>query len=218
LVSTSELIQFWRLPERTTVHPSDAPHLRDPRGLDLSLVPQPWAGPLATADIFVLHLNPGLDGIEKEYEEQNSVFRDALVENLGGRSRYLFLDPRFASHPGHRWAVETLGDDLGSADTDRICFLQAVAYHSKTSQDAYRVAPRLPSVAILRKWVGTTLLPDAMAGKVAMVVARAARIYGLDGIPEGPNLVVYRFPEFRRARVTRTTRGGALIRQKLGRM
>ena len=106
MVTTSELLDFWRLAEGKTVHPSDQAYLMSPKGFDLTLIPQPWAGPIATADVFVLHLNPGLDGAERDYEQTNPAFRQALTETLWGNSKYVFLDPRFAQHPGHKWAVD----------------------------------------------------------------------------------------------------------------
>jgi hypothetical protein len=215
LASTSELLAFWQLAKGRTVHPLDEPHLTCPRGLDLTLIPQPWAGPVATADIFVLHLNPGLDGAERLYEQTNADFREALSDTLDGHSKYLFLDPRFRSHPGHAWAVETLGSDISFDDTIRICLVQAVPYHSKTGADAYRVAPKLASTAIIRDWVSTTLVNKAIAGEVALIVARAARLYGFTNGTEATNLIIYRFPEFRRARVSENTRGGRLLRQRL---
>ncbi len=215
LVTTSDLLEFWRLAEGKTVHPSDEPYLASPKGLDLTLIPQPWAGPIATADIFVLHLNPGLDGPERQYEQTNPEFRQALWESLRGTSKYVFLDPRFSQHPGHRWAVETLGLDVSFDDTDRICMVQAVPYHSRTNADAYRVAKKLSSTSIVSRWASSTLLQRAIAGEVSLIVARAARLYGFANIPENSNLVIYRFPEVRRARVTDNTRGGRLLRQRL---
>jgi hypothetical protein len=215
LVTTDDLLEFWRLTKGNTVHPADEPYLKSPRGLDLTLIPQPWAGPLATADIFVLHLNPGLDGAERDYEQANPAFRQALIGTLEGRSRYLFLDPRFAEHPGHGWALDTLGRDVTFDDTDRICMVQAVPYHSKTGADAYRVAHKLASTTIMRRWVTSTLLQRAIAGEVSVVIARAATLYGLANTLENPNLVIYRFPEVRRARVTSSTRGGVLLRRRL---
>jgi hypothetical protein len=215
MATTTELLAFWQLAKGRFVHPLDEPYLTSPKGLDLTLIPQPWAGPIATADIFVLHLNPGLNGAEQLYEQANPDFRQALLDTLEGRSKYVFLDPRFASHPGHAWAVETLGADITFEDTGRICFVQAVPYHSKTRVDADRVAPKLASTTMIRKWVSGTLVKRALAGEIALICARAARHYGLAGVAENPNLVIYHFPEVRRARVNENTRGGRLLRQQL---
>jgi hypothetical protein len=74
------------------------PHLRDPVSFDrfiksgrfdpkdqdfhFALLPVPYLGNLAKADIFILLLNPGFASVDYYCESENRAFKKALQQNL----------------------------------------------------------------------------------------------------------------------------------------
>jgi hypothetical protein len=169
-------ISFWRRLGEHHVHPEDRSFIAGPN-FETSILPQPWVGPLLGADIFVLQLNPGLDGAEVEYEQSRADFRDALKANLHGQAANVFLDPLFRDHPGTAWVRRILGANAGADAATRICMIELVPYHSRSGGVARAVASRLPSTAMMREWVHSQLAPRARRGEVVLIVQRAARAW-----------------------------------------
>jgi hypothetical protein len=139
----------------------------------------PWAGPLKTAAVYFLFLNPGLSPEDVDYENREPTFVDALRANLSGADPYVYLLERFCSAPGYRWAKQPFGSDIGDVHSDRMCVLQLVPYHSKGGAPARRIAPRLPSSQQIRRFVHQGLMPSVLAGEIGLVVARAWRLWGI---------------------------------------
>lgn len=229
-MSAADLIDFWSrasLDQPPYIHPEDRKALGDllpdvvGQGLELRLLPQPWIGPLRRAKVFLLQLNPGLDGVEVAFEEERPDFREALRRNLGGDEDGLFLQPDFSSHPGAKWVkqrckgvapVEQLARDMAQ--------LELVPYHSKRFGMPARIRRALlslPSVEMMRRFVHDELLPKTVTDKATVVAMRSRKDWGLETTAENPNLVIYRGWECRNGHVTMAMRGGKAIAPRLAR-
>jgi hypothetical protein len=105
------------------------------------------------------------------------------------------------------------GPDIDHAQADKICVVQFVAYHSEYGDPVRRVARHLlssqKSVGFVHEW----LKPRAKAGKIGLIVARAAKFWGFSAEDECQSIIVYKGWECRRALQTATSRGGMLLRQ-----
>ena len=213
---TDALLSFWAECDGRCVHPQDAPFVSADR-FALDLLPQPWVGPLLTADIFVLLLNPGHSGEEADYERRRPDFREALAATLAGRQRHVFLDPRFSDHPGAAWTSRVLGRAIAPLLAERLCMIELVPYHSRQGAVATAVADRLPSSRRIRDWVEHDLRPRAERGEVALIVPRAARRWGFEPGSAGGSVTVYDAARARGAYMTPGTPGGDLIAQRLAR-
>jgi hypothetical protein len=215
-MTTDELIAFWSRLGRHTVHPDDEQALLERSGFETRLLPLPWNGPIRSARAFVAFLNPGLDTKDVPYEQGNSRFCERLRENLDGRRPYVYFDPAYLNHPGATWARETFGPDWPSSYADRICVIQLVAYHSSDNAAPEKVSHRLQSTSHMKAWVKETLLQRVRSGEALLVVGRGVSRFNLDDEQETENFVRYRFPENRRAHMTKKTRGGDALRRFLG--
>jgi hypothetical protein len=209
--AADDLIAFWSRLDDGHIHPDDASRVTE-TDFATDLHPVPWAGPLRTAKVYFLFLNPGLSEDDR-IEEARPAFKAALQANLAGDKPYFYLLKEHASHPGYRWARQTFGKDITEAFAGDVCMLQLVPYHSKEGAAASKVAPTLPSSLAIRRFVQEGLLPRARTGEIGIVVARSARLWGVQKEEDG--IVVYGGAEPRRAFQTSGSRGGQLLRQIL---
>jgi len=214
VTTANDLTEFWSSARGAFVHPKDQP-LVSCSEFAVRLHPVPWAGPLS-ASVFLLFLNPGLDPDDEGYEKDRPDFLKALRDNLSGREPYLYLQDRFYDHPGYRWARRTFGDDIDQIDLEKICVLQLVPYHSEKGAAARRIAPKLRSSQIVRDFVRTTIIPRAKAKEISIIVARSSKLWEVSDTSLSGNIVIYEGAEPRRAFQTPKSRGGALLRQALG--
>src|SRR5262249_15624444 len=116
----------------------------DDASLHLGLIPVPSFGPLNSARVFILMLNPGLHPGDYFAEAESQACREALIANLERESAFLWLNPSFAWHPGFQyWHGKFRGivAELASTWTvpyqealnrvaRRIAVLQLLPYHS----------------------------------------------------------------------------------------
>lgn len=186
-------------------------HLReDARDvLFVSLIPKPYIGELATADIILLQLNPGFGAHDVFGELQSSEFRRALVRNLrqehGGRThRFPFRDPRFAWHGGftywesrlrpyvaalqqHR-ALSSYQDALAAMGR-RLAVLELVPYHSRRWCIPGSTVRRLPSAQLAVAYAHDVLVPRARTGAAMLIVVRGHKFWRM---PRGCNIFAER--------------------------
>jgi hypothetical protein len=159
---------------------------RNDQRLHLGLLPQPWFGDLAKADIFILMLNPGLHPLDYFAEDQDPVFRAALINNLhqtpGRAFPFPFLDPQFWWHPGSDyfrrrlgWIAERLASRNGHPHGDalaevarRVCVLQLVPYHSPYF-GLDNLVRQLRSTSLVRQYVQDL----ARRPEIQIIVTRA---------------------------------------------
>jgi hypothetical protein len=101
-MTPDRLVEYWSaLDEGQTVHPKDREALPSEQ-FDTDLQPLPWNGPLCSAHVYILMLNPGLAPTDHAWERLPEV-RKALRLNLKGDSPYIYLQSRFINRPGNEW-------------------------------------------------------------------------------------------------------------------
>src|ERR1700730_6186425 len=119
-MSPDHLVEYWSALDRQTVHPDDRATLSQlPHGqFAVDLQPLPGYGPLRSARVYILFLNPGLKPTDHEWERLPEV-RKALRLNLKGDSPYLYLQSEFINRPGNEWTRRHFGRDIGDAQADK---------------------------------------------------------------------------------------------------
>jgi hypothetical protein len=206
-----DLIAYWSALGDRRVHPEDSSTLPSGR-FATDLLPLPWNGPLSIARACILLINPGLNAEDYSYEKRPE-FRDALTRNLAGNGPYLYLQQRFADHPGSIWARHLFGSGISEAHADSICVVQLVAYHFADGGHAKQAARRLPSSQQAVRFAHEWLLPRAQSGRIALIVGRATKQWRISSSDESPAIVVYQGWECRGALQTPGARGGQLLRK-----
>lgn len=197
-------------------------------GLRFSLLPVPYIGDLQNASIIVLLLNPGLNFSDYWAEFKVPEFCARLKANLRQsfddvEYPFPFLDPQFCWHMGFNWwerklrgvLFEIAAHKCGGRYVDALQFLskrlacvELVPYHSVTFRDGSLIN-KLPSTQQARTYVHQHLLPDAVAGKKTLIVARQKDGWRLN--EEAGDLVIYKGSETQAAHLTGKSRGGSAI-------
>jgi hypothetical protein len=181
---------------------------------DPSLLPQPYVGDLATADIFVVYLNPGLSTDDWKWDQDES-FRDSRMRTIQQRNpTFEFLDPQFSCHPGSKWWAGILGATKRDGLASRMAAIEFYPYHSKRFANlSWQRA--LPSFRAASSFVNDNLVPRARLGDICLIIARGARFLKSDCA--GETCVVYRGPQCRGAYLSPSTVGGRAISDWLAR-
>ena len=172
------LFEFWEgVSPGTKVHPKDQAVLetRGKHNLKLECLPNPFYGPLRTAPIVLLYLNPGftqqdLDEAESVEGRQfywwqrqgNEPLRSQI--NLEKKSWWVSRTKRFGIDP------ENL--------RHKLAVLELCAYHSKTFKDG-SLLPTLPSSQIALSWATSHLFAQARLRERVVICLRSARHWGL---------------------------------------
>jgi len=198
--------------------------------LHLGLLPVPFIGNLATADIVVLLLNPGLSAGDYFGEYEVPAFRQALLDNLrqvgNDDHPFFYLNPAYGWHSGFQWWNNKLSGvielaakhwsesfaDARHRTANRLAAIQLVPYHSATFSASAAPPSRLPSAKLARDYVHSELVPRALGGDVTIIVARQAATWGL---PTSENIVTYSQRDARGAHLTPGSPGGAAILERL---
>ncbi len=195
--------------------------------LHLGLLPMPFAGSLARADIFVLMLNPGLSPTDYFGERRVRAYRDALRANLAGlahrfRHPFMFLDPQYSWHAGFEywhgkltaiiaaWARKNHTSYAESLRffSARLASLELVPYHSRKFGVPNRILRTLESARLARAYVHDVIAKKARRGDALVLVTRSARHWALR---PSRNVIVYNRAEARAAHLTPNSRGGRAI-------
>jgi hypothetical protein len=186
----------------------------------LGLLPQPFHGPVASADVYLLALNPSFRHEDYAAERPGSPFRGALVAGYSGTAPMTFLDAAHELHPGFHWWTRDASLDrvaaalaaeramsLGDARrfmAGHIAAIQVAPYHSARFARTGLV-DRLRSIVLARRFVSEFVLPRAEAGQCGVVL-----MWGPWGLqPKEPNVVVQ--GGISGKRLGPNTRGGQLI-------
>jgi hypothetical protein len=192
----------------------------------LNLIPQPFAGKLLTAKVYVLLLNPGFGNLDLFAEEQSPEFRNKLIKTLGGQCPHLGFDPSLHWTGGFQWTTRKFRTLIEKVQNDRswsmhktlsffaehVATVELVPYHSAHYHLSPKVVDRLKSVNLVRKFVVEDLARRAADGDCTIIVTRKAREWG---IRNGPNILVYPPSESRSAHLSINTRGGKAILKQL---
>jgi hypothetical protein len=179
------LFKFWEgVSSSTKVHPKDEAvfETHGRHSLNLECLPNPFYGPLRTAPIVLLYLNPGLsqqDISEAESEEARQFYWRQRQGNEPLRSQINLETKSW-------WVSRTKGF---CADPEylrhKLAVLELCAYHSKTFTDG-SLLPKLPSTRIALNWATSNLFAQARSRKRVVICMRSARRWGLTiGSDEG---------------------------------
>jgi len=199
--------------------------------IHLNLLPVPYVGSLASAQVFVLLLNPGFGPINYFGEYRVPGFRATLLDCLAqneasDRRGFYCLDPENSWTGGFRyWHAKLLGvvADLskitGMSLTEaftylrhRIAVVELVPYHSGRFGLPHRVVRQLRSAQLARDFVHETVLPKAARGDATVIITRKAKEWGVEPTDR---VIVYRGSEARGAHMGPDTRGGRAILAQL---
>jgi hypothetical protein len=197
------------------------------RRLHLALLPMPFAGPLETASVVVLMLNPGLSPVDYFAEYEVPEFRNTLLSNLQRSAacpEHLnpFLNPQFAWHSGfgywHGKFRELIANHAAAhgrslAESLRvfsreIAFLELYPYHSESFGLPRSIRSRLVSARLACSYAHEVLLPRALSGETLLLVTRQAKEWDIGA---SRNVIVYSSGEARGAHLTPRSRGGEAI-------
>lgn len=200
--------------------------------LQLGLLPVPYAGDLAKADIFILLLNPGFDTVDIYGENDVSDFREAttrmLNQDLANEEfPFIFLNPKFCWSGGYRWWERKLHDVAATyANTKGVSYLEAlrvvsqhlvaielIPYHSASSPPG--AVRKAPSAIEAQRFVKEVILPRARLGQVTVIVTRQAATWGLTASKGEPGIVVYDGGHARGASLSTNSAGGQAILRRL---
>ena len=256
------LIDFWRrcpLDAPPFAHPDDWPILRRDGGrhvdekpkdfarfvagsrfgdfsdsrLHLSLLPIPYGGNLASADIVILLLNPGFSFTDYYAETRVPPFRRRLEQTLaqdfdGTEFPFLWLDPEYCWHSGFVWWERKLREvvnliakrkfqgrylDALCDLSRRLAHVELVPYHSPSFR-AHRLIQDLPSVHAARRFACQTLVPEADRGDRTIIVTPQVAAWSLPS--DTGNLIAYEGGQTRGASLGRRTQGGRAILARYG--
>lgn len=196
--------------------------------LHLSLLPIPYGGNLADADILILLLNPGFSYTDYYAETRMPAFRERLKANLEQSFAdieypFLWLDPEFCWHSGFNWWEKKLRDvttviaaekfngrylDALRDLSTRLAHIELVPYHSSSFR-GHTLIDDLPSARAAKRFVHDTLIPAAKTGAKTIVVTRQGAAWGLSR--QCKHLVIYQGGQTRGASLGRDTPGGRAI-------
>ncbi|SDX05942.1 hypothetical protein SAMN05444410_108170 [Hydrobacter penzbergensis] len=148
------------------------------------LPPEPYIGNPLTADIFLLALNPGYDGKEQGYLQNNPALYQALLNNLVHQNTnypLFFLEERFSDSPGAKWWRKILKPLLEETNNNhlllsqKICELQYFPYHSKSYKSVGKVLDS--------QQYTFDLLRKAIQNNKMIIVLRSEKLW-LEEVPE----------------------------------
>jgi hypothetical protein len=176
---TPDIFEFWsRINLGEKIHPADKTVItRGAHSFDLKCLPSPFGGPLRTAKIVLLFLNPGLS--EPDYRDaRTAVGKRRCFEKLSGSS---LLPTREEHEPAHKW-ITSITRRFGSYEQVRksVAVLELCPYHSRNFRDWHMLAA-LPSSRFMSDWAQNVLFPQAIAGDRIVICMRSPKYWGLDG-------------------------------------
>ena len=182
---TCRLVDYWSgVSGHELIHPADQTVLTGMKHkLKTALSPNPFFGPLASAPIVLLFLNPGL----RQYDTERAGLPETHNFFHRQRSGCAPLPSSDEYEPTHSWLSKILRQfDLNiDAVREQVAVVNLCPYRSETFQD-YHMLAALPSCRATLDWAQNTLFPQAEADERVVVCLRAAKHWGLkDGFEKG---------------------------------
>lgn len=205
----------------------------DDHRFHLSLLPVPYGGNLARAEIVILLLNPGFSYTDYYAEYHVPAFRRRLETNLrqsfkGVEFPFLWLDPEFCWHSGFSWwegklrkvidvvARERFKGRYLDALRDmsrRLAHIELVPYHSPSFR-SHALINNLSSSQAARQFVQDALVPAARIGTRTIILTRQQSVWGLPR--NRKEIVIYAGGLTRGASLGPNSPGGRAILQRYG--
>jgi hypothetical protein len=180
-----DIFRFWGSPGikglkdgKEYVHPADRDVLgRIKHTFDLRCLPSCFSGPLRTAPVVLLYLNPGLSKQDRR-DPQTRKGREYYRRKIKGYEPLCSED-----HHAVAWKWWTGRTKIFSEESDelrdKVAILEIGAYHSKRLANT-SVLAALPSSRVMLDWAQTKLFQEAVDGRRIVICLRAARFWGLD--------------------------------------
>jgi hypothetical protein len=174
-----DIFQFWEsVPGSALRHPADIRVLdRVEHTFDLQCLPTPFFGPLRTAEVVLLFLNPGLRDVDIQHA------KTAAGQDLYRRQRdgLAPLPTRSEHESWWKWWRGRVGQ-LGYRQPDEarnsVAVLNILPYKSKDFRDPDIVAA-LPSCRNCLEWAQSHLFAQAEAKQRVVICLRSAARWGL---------------------------------------
>ncbi|TKB71603.1 MAG: hypothetical protein E8D46_15780 [Nitrospira sp.] len=173
--------------------------------LFMDLIPQPYAGDLIKADIFLLQMNPGFGAHDYYAEYRDEHFRSTIELNLkqklkGIKYPFFVLNPAFAWHGGFKYwearlrrfarafqirnRLSTYQDAL-SMLSHRVAVIELVPYHSRKWNLPRKIVSELPSSNAIKEFVRSTVVERAKTGDAIVIVMRGNQYWGIGNSSRG---------------------------------
>lgn len=176
-----DIFEFWKdVGSGDRIHPADEDVLRAQSGthqFDLHCIPNPFYGPLKSALIVLLYLNPGLSDGDRQAANDSAEQQFYLRQRRGSES----LRSQVGLPRKSWWVSRTkrFSDDP-EVLRHQVAVLQYCPYHSKSFEGPEaRVASMLPSCKIALEWASDVLFPEARARKRVVICLRSPRRWNL---------------------------------------
>lgn len=177
--ATGDIFRFWAgLKPGTKVHPLDAEVLgRVEHGFDLDCLPFPFLGPLKTAPVVLLYLNPSLGGDDHEVAG-SATSQKWFHRALDGMHPLPDTAQTAAAAKWCQKQVKLLGD--WERMRHHVAILELTPYHCSRFENADpKLLPALASSRAAAAWAQEVLFPDARDGRRVVICVWGARSWGL---------------------------------------
>jgi hypothetical protein len=221
------LIEHWRKfsPDREPyLHSADAPHVADPKNLKFNLLPYPFVGDIAGADVWVLMLNSNI-GDRDEIDEEDPQFRKRQCANLrqdfsGLDYPLLSLDPVLSGTGTYQYynvrngfydLIAVYGARAGIPLEEarkiiarRVAVLQLLPYRSKSGQFVEKLSSVMPSSRLVYRAVQETISERHKL----IIVPRSATLWGLKYEQNTDGVITYRADQARSGSLKPAAIGG----------
>ncbi|HEY0236474.1 MAG TPA: hypothetical protein VGC86_15690, partial [Afipia sp.] len=168
----TDIFEFWKsVDSKTKIHPADEEVLsKAQHSLNLDCLPTPFYGPLKTAPIVLLYLNPGLS--PKDIERADNSEEQEFYWRQRQGSEPLRSQVGLATKSWWVSRVKRIDRDPEKL-REKLAVLEICPYHSATFNDAFLI-PRLPSCQVALNWAREVLFYEARLEKRVVICLRAA--------------------------------------------
>ena len=175
----TDIFEFWKnVGPAEKVHPDDKQilgNLNLSHGLKLDCLPVPFYGPLKTAPIVLLYLNPGFQSQDEEAAQTKEGQEFWFNQRQGNAP----LRSQINKKPKSWWVARTKSFNRDAELLrDKMAVLEICPYHSKSFKDMPLLAA-LPSCRTAIAWAQSILFPEAQRGERLVICLRSPRYWGL---------------------------------------
>lgn len=200
-----------------------------PTQFHTGLLPMPYSGDIARAQIYILALNPGFTPRDYYAESMDRSLRQERTCQLKQQN----FDDKFPwspLNPEHLWSSDywsrrfrdmavALAEQRNisfstaiSRISRKIAVLEFVPYHSKSFGVPSRVLEQLRSPQLMFSFVHDYVVPKAKQDRAIIIVTRQVKRWNL---PKHKNIITYTPAQARSAHLNLKSPGGKAIAKKL---
>lgn len=190
------------------------------------LYPCPYSGPINTASVYILMLNPGFSLLNIYEEKSDNEYRSELLKQISGNRNNHCFNRRFYWTAAFGYWLRKFKTIIHQIANERhispkdaldflsreVAFLELVPYHSQQFNLNPSIINELRSVDLMKSFVQDVLHRRISKGEVTAIVTRKAKYWGLE---ESKGVVIYSAQEARGAHISTNTRGGSAIIERL---